>query len=346
MAAATETHRSEVLPSHFLSAIRRILAGADLPEALPEVTPLAAGGNNRVYLVCAGDSSYVAKWYYNDAAVFRERMRAEYEFITHARRFGIDCVPSAIGCDPSLQLAVYERIPGVRLVPEKVTATWVIEAARFFAQLNASAVRMAGTHLQPASDACFSVMEHVESVDRRMERLSGLDAQTQLDHRAADLISKLGRTWETVKQNLTCEDGPDALPDNWRCLSPSDFGFHNALLREDGVLCFLDFEYAGWDDPAKMIGDFFSHPGVTAPAEHLESFINVALEPFADAKGIAARARRLMKVAGIRWCCIVLNDFLPQVASRRQFADPGSNPEDRKRRQLAKAEHMLSKIIS
>ena len=49
-----------------------------------------------------------------------------------------------------------------------------------------------------------------------------------------------------------------------RCLSPSDFGFHNALLRgRPGVpgardWVFLDFEYFGWDDPAKTVPIFCS----------------------------------------------------------------------------------------
>ena len=49
-----------------------------------------------------------------------------------------------------------------------------------------------------------------------------------------------------------------------RCLSPSDFGFHNALAQGETVR-FIDFEYAGWDDPAKTVCDFFHHPGVPVP---------------------------------------------------------------------------------
>ena len=41
-----------------------------------------------------------------------------------------------------------------------------------------------------------------------------------------------------------------------KCLSPSDFGFHNVIVEKDKILRFIDFEYAGWDDPAKMVSDF------------------------------------------------------------------------------------------
>ena len=39
-------------------------------------------------------------------------------------------------------------------------------------------------------------------------------------------------------------------------ISPSDFGFHNALRTNTGPV-FFDFEFSGWDDPAKTIIDFF-----------------------------------------------------------------------------------------
>ena len=45
-------------------------------------------------------------------------------------------------------------------------------------------------------------------------------------------------------------------------LSPSDFGFHNAILKESGDLVFLDFEYFGRDDPVKLMADFIWHPGM------------------------------------------------------------------------------------
>ena len=40
------------------------------------------------------------------------------------------------------------------------------------------------------------------------------------------------------------------------CISPSDFGFHNALLKSNGDIKFIDFEYAGFDDPAKITSHF------------------------------------------------------------------------------------------
>ena len=54
------------------------------------------------------------------------------------------------------------------------------------------------------------------------------------------------------------------LPQEWRSLVPSDFGFHNSLRRADGTLAFVDFEYFGWDDPVKLTADILLHPGQAA----------------------------------------------------------------------------------
>ena len=57
-----------------------------------------------------------------------------------------------------------------------------------------------------------------------------------------------------------------------RSLSPSDFGFHNALLEADGRLTFVDFEYFGWDDPVKIVADVMLHPGMGLSADHGRRF--------------------------------------------------------------------------
>ena len=47
--------------------------------------------------------------------------------------------------------------------------------------------------------------------------------------------------------------------ENPLCISASDFGLHNAIMTERGIV-FFDFEFAGWDDPAKAIVDFLLQP--------------------------------------------------------------------------------------
>jgi hypothetical protein len=93
-----------------------------------------------------------------------------------------------------------------------------------------------------------------------------------------------------------------------------------------------------------MAGDFFWHAGMRPARAHFERFAAVALSPFEDAGHIVERARLLSPAFRARWSCIALNEFLPDVARRRRFADAGErrDAEPRKLEQLEKARALFA----
>ena len=124
--------------------------------------------------------------------------------------------------------------------------------------------------------------------------------------------------WSAVKARLdrrrarrrilrwtSCCDADDC------CLSPSDFGFHNALVDETGRLSFLDFEYAGRDDPAKLVSDFFCQPEIPVPLRYHAGFVARLAEGLELDEAGRARCRMLLDAYRVKWTCIILNDFLP-----------------------------------
>jgi hypothetical protein len=123
-------------------------------------------------------------------------------------------------------------------------------------------------------------------------------------------------------------DWEAALEQAERRISPSDFGFHNAILGPDQRLRFIDFEYAGWDDPAKTACDFLCQVQVPVPSELAHKF----LEPLiADDSAPQARADRiavLLPVYRLKWCCIVLGRILPATSARREFSGDESTNLD------------------
>ncbi len=325
-------------------ALGVLLAESGRDAAGYMIEPLGTGGNNRVFTVLSGGERLVAKWYFHDPADPRDRLGAEYALLEHAWRIGLRCVPRPLACSPHTHLALYEYVEGAKLDLAAVDAACVAEAARFFAALNAPASRAAAGGIGAASEACFSAGEHLRMVDGRIARLAAIPAAADIDREARRFADALGVRWRSLRADiLAAGDEPESpLDASARCLSPSDFGFHNALRRPDGTLCFLDFEYAGWDDPAKAVGDFFAHPGVPVPRAHFDAFLRIAIAPFGAA--MAARARLLEPVFRIKWCCIVLNEFLPDAVRRRRFADPGAGAEPRKRAQLAKARALFDSL--
>jgi hypothetical protein len=68
------------------------------------------------------------------------------------------------------------------------------------------------------------------------------------------------------------------------------------------------------------------------------------LKPFDQAEKMAQRARLLEPISQIKWCCIILNEFLPKAAKRRRFADPSTDAGIRKERQLLKAKQLFESL--
>ena len=83
-----------------------------------------------------------------------------------------------------------------------------------------------------------------------MDQLAVTDVDRHVTDRGAieDQITRLG----LIGRQLGREVVTAVLDIADRCVSPSDFGFHNAIVRGSGEICFIDFEYAGWDDSAQV----------------------------------------------------------------------------------------------
>lgn len=324
------------------AAVSALLRRAGRPASPLRIEPMTSGGNNRVFRVHLGDDSCVAKWYFHGAADGRDRLGSEYAFLERAWASGLRCVPQPLACDRELRVALYEFIDGRRLGAAEIDEARVTEAAHFFAALNDPVRRRGARALAAASEACFSVAAHAAMVDERLARFASLRGNSEVDREAIEYITRLGAIWGELKERIFSSFAKpgDALEERWRCVSPSDFGFHNALLRPDGRLCFLDFEYAGWDDPAKAFGDFFAHPGLPVPRAHRAAFLRVAAAPFDDPEALVARAGLLEPIFRVKWCCIILNEFLPASAERRRFADPHGDADAAKRVQLQKARRL------
>lgn len=307
---------------------------------------IEAGGNNRVFRLDAAGKKFLVKWYFHSTRDQRDRLRSEFAFMEHARSLGLRCVPAPLACEPDLHVGLYEFVEGRRLASHEIDERRVLEAARFFADLNAADSRARAGKLPAASEACFSIAEHFAMVEGRLARFSGMRRASPADRDAAALIAELRAGWVRQRARIENEvaDPRQPLHGGWRCLSPSDFGFHNALLRPGDTLCFLDFEYAGWDDPAKTFGDFFAHPGSPVAGQYRDAFLRAASAPFRDPAALVARARTLEPVFRIKWCCIILNEFLPDAAERRRFARPEADEEPAKAAQVQKAQRLFASL--
>jgi hypothetical protein len=310
------------------------------------VSRLSGGRNNQVYRVeTDAGVPLLLKRYFSDPRDRRNRLSAEWTFLERAWRDGVRAIPQPLARDADAQAALYDFVSGRKLDAAELDAGHVDAAADFILAINAER----RSDIEPASDACFSISDHLQLVERRLLRLATLD---QAAPHAADaqrfVFVELKRAWDAVRERAVREtlalglDLHRQLGEAECCLSPSDFGFHNALATADGWLVFLDFEYAGKDDPAKLVLDFFCQPQVPVPLSHLDRLV-ARLAPLPLDEAAQARCRILLDVCRVKWACILLNDFLPVGDARRAFAEPGDRAS-RCAAQLDKAQAKLAEI--
>ena len=321
-------------------------AGRSEPVALER---LSAGRNNQVYrLTGASGEVLFLKSYFTDPRDTRPRLAAEWSFLDYAWARGIRDVPQPIAADFDLKLGLYEFIDGSKLSEPDVDWSHLQSAARFILALNVKPRNF--ERLPAASEACMSIAEHIATVDRRVQGLEQLHPEVPHREAAAQFVgTRLTAIWQRVRARIADEvvslriDVDARLDAEDVIASPSDFGFHNMLQRADGTLVFTDFEYAGIDDPAKLVCDFFAQPDLPAPIEHLPAFIDMLSEGLNLAPHHARRCALLLDAYRVKWACIILNDFRPVGARQRAFARADSWSQ-RCATQLAKAEAKIAQV--
>jgi hypothetical protein len=317
------------------------------------LTPLTGGANNQVFRVDLDPPArpVLLKVYFVHPQDPRDRLRADYGFSRFAWDRGVRALAQPIAADPDGHLALFEFLPGGKLRPDEVSWPPVREALDFFLAVNAHRGANEARSLPVGSEACFTLQDHLHCVRRRVARLQVMETASAVDREALALVRGeltflsdlvLHHTEERAAALGLAIDRP--VPDGDRCLSPSDFGFHNAL-RTGAGMKFIDFEYAGWDDPGKTVADFFCQPECPVPAAFFEDFAEAVARQTADPALHLRRFRLLLPVYRLKWCCIMLNDFLAAGGSRRRFARDGEGEEERKARQLRKARAALRDVF-
>lgn len=316
--------------------------------AVRSVAACASSGNNRTYKVQTEHRTLAVKQYFRHGDDARDRLGTEFGFLSFATQAAPGCAPAPLAMDREEGLAAYEFVEGRALVASELQWTHVQSAIDFFLALNTPQARLLAKDLPSASEACFSVFGHLELVERRLAGLVAGIPDTAENAAALALVQQLKVYWDALVAQVRMSSAvPDVLlAPAQRCISPSDFGFHNALLQTDQRLRFLDFEYAGWDDPAKLVGDFFAQLAVPVPAEYFDRFVTAIAAAFADPQDVMARANLLRPVYQVKWCCIAMNVFLPTHLARRQFANPGMDTVALQRQQVAKAQSIFQSLPS
>ena len=93
-----------------------------------------------------------------------------------------------------------------------------------------------------------------------------------------------------------------------------------------------------------MIADFIHHPAMPLSSFLNKQFHDEILKVFRDDDTLKIRVRLVYPVLGLKWCLIMLNEFLPGPLERRRKANGTVLLEEVLHTQLNKARAKLNEV--
>ena len=296
------------------------------------------GRNSGVYQVRAGAAVYALKQYPPRRADDRDRATVEFAALRFLTGHGIATVPRPIAVDAAGGYLLLEWIKGEPV--ETPAAADIAAAGDFLRAIHALRGEIDAAALPMAAEACISAADTRAQIEQRLARLASVPDEPALAAFLGDTLEPLFAEvsawakagYAAAGLSFTAEADASA-----QTLCPADFGFHNAMRRRSGELVFIDFDYFGWDDPVKLTADFLLHPGMRLDAALKRQFAAEAAGIYGSDQGFRRRLALLYPLFSLRWCTILLNEFLPERWANRVAAGEAADWPSAKQRQLDRA---------
>lgn len=324
------------------NAESKVLAQTFCPEQIESVVQLPGRGNSRIYRVLtASGTAYALKSYPDLLIDSRPRLCNEVKacsLLEHLR-----LTPRSVAHDEELNLALFEWIDGEP--PGAIEATHIDQALAFVEKLKELSEGL-DKEIPEASEAGLSAVELFSQVHGRIEKLESINNLELHNFLEASIKPLWEEVWEWSGLKWPTRSFEAQLTQSKQTLSPSDFGFHNTLQRNNGRLCFVDLEYFGRDDPVKLISDFLWHPAMDLEPTHKTQWLKGMFAIFDQDRELPQRFRAAWPIYGLRWALIMLNEFRQDGWQKRVHAKQElyHSQKERQYRQLRKAEEICERI--
>jgi len=317
-----------------------------LGGAAPTLDRVGGGRNSRIYRVVSGARTFALKQYFSRQGDLDRRLSAEVSALRLMEQRGIDTVARVLAVNAERGCVLLSWLDGTQV--GAATKRDIDLAVAFLCSIHALKSLTEAGGLSAAGEACLCGGEVERQIRARLTRLKerACGETSLFDFLDGTFVPAFERMLATSRAQLSRAgiSFAEALEAERRSLIPADFGFHNCLRRSDGTLCFVDFEYFGWDDPVKLTEDFLLHPGMTltpAMRRHLRAG---AKRCYGSDPTFGDRLKALQPLFGLRWVLILLNEFLPERWEQRVNAGASTSWEEAKAWQLGKARSLLARL--
>ena len=272
-------------------------------------------GNSRVFKLTGRFSSRYLLKIYPDRQL-DSRPRLETEFAASQELLNrMYPVAAPIITDKNLGWSIFKWVEGESI--EYPDEQFLSCASKFIQRLYFDSHKMqAFDHFSLASEACLSGSEIIKQIQQRIQKLLKVESDELKTFLEQEYIPYFTLATE-VSREKAGQLFDVELEHSLQIASPSDFGSHNALRDAGGKVTFIDFEYFGWDDPVKLVSDFFWHPGMSLSNELRGTWIENSMDVFKKDRTYSQRLEAYLPLFGLRWCAIILNEYLKPVVARQ-----------------------------
>jgi hypothetical protein len=277
-------------------------------------------GNSRVYKLTTNSSkNYILKAYPDLQFDKRPRLQTEFSACLELSNRAYPVV-KAIAFQEHLGWGIYEWVDGALI--ENPDHSFLCSAVKFVQRLASdSNANHAFAQMESASEACLSGLEITKQIEKRLIKLKAV-TEPDLNAFITDEFRPFFETAVDISKTISGTSFIEPLHRSLQIASPSDLGSHNALRLVCGNIIFIDFEYFGWDDPVKLVCDFYWHPGMNLSSQLRQQWLDSARTIFQNDIEFVKRLTAYIPLFGLRWCLIILNEFLKPEMSRRLHANP------------------------
>ena len=302
-------------------------------------------GNSRIYKLKFSNSEYgVLKIYPDRQLDSRNRIETEFKAINLLEKAGLS-VPKALAMNTDVNWAVYSWVEGSA---RECNDMFIEEAANFIQELEKlSKDNKSLKNVSQASEACLSGAELERQINNRFKLLKSISDE-KLRIFLDEVFYPTYINNMKIAKSIMGSHFESCIPLSLQIISPSDFGSHNAIKDLSGKTIFIDFEYFGWDDPVKLISDFYWHPAMNLTEKQQNKWLERIKNIFKNDNDFNKRLSAYLTIFGLKWCLILLNEFLPNRMNQRVHADNSKAAEinELKLKQLEKTNNLINKIIN
>lgn len=314
---------------------------------LKKCQPITTGMNNQLFkLTDTKSKTYLLKQYVQDD---RNRLWREFNAIKFFKKHKFKNVPRAIWQNPKNHAAIYSFEPGSTKKVKELNSADMIKMANFLVRLHAISLKFVKIEFPPAVMACFSIEDYIKNIDFRLTKfLEHMSNPHPLIGKKIDKF-KLSTLFEKLKNqtlaDLNEKEIKNKLPKSNQRLCPADFGPHNMLVDNFGNECFIDFEYFGMDDPARVLANFQVHDRSFSIDNKLKQlFRNHYLESIKASSEFKKHLSLIEAIISIEWLSIYLWSITPEKIAHRKFSNKNFNEKLYIKQQLNKFEKRLSAL--